>query len=360
MTDDSSQEPELPAAPEASGRVAAAEEPAAEEPAAEEPAPAAATAPDTAGGGPGARRARLALLVALAALAALSYSWGISRDPVEGYYAAAVRSMAGSWHDFFYGSFDPAGTITLDKLPGAFWLQALSVRAFGYSAWAMILPQALEGVATVLLLYRAVARLAGSLAGLVAAFVLAASPAAVALDRGNISDSLMILLLVLAADALSGAIARAGHVRLRLLLAAVCVGLAFQAKMVEAWLVLPAFGLAYLVAGPGTLRRRVREAVAAGLVAGVVSIAWMSAVSLLPSSGRPYVDGSQNDSVYAQVFSYNGLGRFDEQTPLQALVNEITSSAGTTLPVTAAPPDPAACSPAPSAATAVGCCRPRR
>ena len=150
---------------------------------------------------------RRSAVVAIAALAGLSYAWELGQDPLEPYYAAAVRSMSGSWHDFIFGAFDPAGTITLDKLPGAFWVQALSVHAFGYSTWAMVLPQVVEGVLTVLVLYRAVARLAGSAAGLIAAFVVAASPAVVALDRGNISDSLMILLLVLAADAVSAAIA---------------------------------------------------------------------------------------------------------------------------------------------------------
>jgi 4-amino-4-deoxy-L-arabinose transferase-like glycosyltransferase len=283
------------------------------------------------------RWTRLSALAVIAVLAGLAYGWGIGRDPLEPYYAAAVRSMAGSWHDFLYGSFDPAGTITLDKLPGAFWVQALSVRAFGYSTWAMILPQVVEGILTVLVLYRAVARLAGPLAGLVAALVLAVSPAVVALDRGNISDSLMILLLVIAADAVSGAIARDGHGQLRLLLAGACVGLAFQAKMIEAWLVLPALGLAYLVSGPGTVRRRVRQAVVAGLVAGVVSVAWMSAVSLVPAGSRPYVDGSQHNSMFEQVFTYNGLGRFDQETPLQELATEVAPTGEAPPAVTAAP-----------------------
>ena len=119
----------------------------------------------------------------IAAVAGLSYAWQLGRDPLEPYYAAAVRSMSGSWHDFIFGASDPAGTITLDKLPGAFWVQALSVRAFGYSTWAMIAPQVVEGVITVLVLYRAVTRLAGPTAGLIATFVLAVSPAVVALDR---------------------------------------------------------------------------------------------------------------------------------------------------------------------------------
>src|SRR5580698_9722969 len=149
---------------------------------------------------------RLAL-TAIAALAGLLYAWAMGRETLEYYYAAADRSMSMSWHNFFFGAFDPAGTITVDKLPGALWLQALSVRAFGVHAWAIILPQVIEGILTVLVLYRAVRRLAGPTAGLIAALVLAVSPATVALDRENISDSLMILLLVLAADAVSGAIA---------------------------------------------------------------------------------------------------------------------------------------------------------
>ncbi len=115
--------------------------------------------------------------------------------------------MSMSWHNFIFGAFDPAGTITVDKLPGALWIQALSVRAFGLHTWAIILPQVIEGILTVLVLYRAVTRLAGPTADLIAALVLAVSPATVALDRENISDSLLILLLVLAADAVSGAIA---------------------------------------------------------------------------------------------------------------------------------------------------------
>ena len=141
-------------------------------------------------------------------LAGLSYAWALGRDPLEPYYAAAVRSMSMSWHNFIFGAFDPAGTITLDKLPGAFWVQALAVRAFGVHTWVIVLPQAIEGVLTVLVLYRAVQRLAGPAAGLIAAAVLVVSPATVALNRGNISDSLMILLLVLAADAVSAALAR--------------------------------------------------------------------------------------------------------------------------------------------------------
>jgi len=310
---------------------------------------------------------RLAL-AAIAVVAGLFYAWSLGQDTLEYYYGAAVRSMSTSWHDFIFGAFDPAGTITLDKLPGAFWLQALSVRAFGFHPWALVLPQVIEGIVTVLVLYRAVTRLAGPAAGLIAALVLAVSPATVALDRGNISDSLMILLLVLAADAVSAAIAgedgrfgRFSGATGRLVLAGVWVGLAFQAKMIEAWMVLPAMGLAYLLAGPGPAARRAGQLVIAGVVAGLVSVSWMTAVSLVPAADRPYVDGSHDDSTFVQVFSYNGFLRFGDQTPQQLLAGTLkpgtappTATTGPPVPVTApatpatGPPTPSTTPPAPA------------
>ncbi|HEY3953038.1 MAG TPA: glycosyltransferase family 39 protein [Streptosporangiaceae bacterium] len=227
---------------------------------------------------------------------------------VEPFYGAAARSMSESWHDFIFGAFDPAGTVTVDKLPGALWLQALSLRIFGFHIWALVLPQVVEGVLTVLVLYRAVRRLAGPAAGLTAAAVLAVTPVTVLLSRGNVSDTLLILLLVLAADATSAALL-SGSLRW-LLLAGVWVGLAFQAKMMQAWLVLPALAAAYLLAAPAArLRTRCAHVALAGLVTAVVSLSWMTAVSLVPAHARPYVDGSPDDSVYTQVFDYNGLGR---------------------------------------------------
>ena len=338
---------------------------------------------------------RLAL-TAIAALAGLLYAWAMGQDTLEYYYAAADRSMSMSWHDFIFGAFDPAGTITVDKLPGALWFQALSVRAFGLHSWAIILPQVIEGILTVLVLYRAVTRLAGPAAGLIAALVLAVSPATVALDRENISDSLLVLLLVLAADAVSGAIAglsagdagqdatlaagdpdapssgavggdhfagggqaapggrgavavdsrrpagRAARVRLpggtlgRLILAGFWVGLAFQAKEIEAWMVLPALGLAYLLSGPGPVVRRAGQLAVAGVVVALVSVSWMTAVSLVPAGDRPYADGSRDNSVFEQVFTYNGFGRFGDQTPLQVRAAQLDPGAAVPVPARAA------------------------
>jgi len=257
------------------------------------------------------RWARPALL-AVAVVAGLAYGWRMGSS-IEIYYAAAVRSMSMSWHDFFYAAFDPAGTVTIDKLPGAFWVQALSVRIFGVHTWAIALPQVLEGSLTILVLYRTVRRLAGPVAALIAAAILALSPAVVALDRGNISDTLLVLLLVLAADSTVAAL-QSGRWR-SIAMAAVWVGLAFQAKMIEAWLVVPALAIVLLIAGRGTWRARVVRVAAMVVIVGAVSFSWMLFVTLSPASQRPYVDGSQHNSVFAQVFDYNGFGRVGQPSP---------------------------------------------
>jgi len=251
--------------------------------------------------------ARPALLT-VAALGALAYAWGMGGAALESFYGAAARSMSTSWHDFFFGAFDPLGTISIDKLPGALWVQALSLRIFGFHVWAVVLPQVLEGVLAILVLYRAVRRLAGSLAGIAAAAVLAATPVTVLLNRGNVADSLLILLSVLAADAAVSALL-SGRLR-PLLLAGLWVGLAFQVKMMEAWLVLPALAVAYLAAAaPPRLRTRIGHVALAGAVTAVVSLSWMTIVALIPAHDRPYVDGTRNDSIFTQTFDYNGLAR---------------------------------------------------
>jgi 4-amino-4-deoxy-L-arabinose transferase-like glycosyltransferase len=253
------------------------------------------------------RWARPALLI-ITALAGLAYAWRFDQAYLEPFYGGAARSMAMNLHNFVYGAADPWGTVSVDKLPGALWFQALSLRIFGFHVWALVLPQVVEGMLTVLVLSRAVRRVAGAGAGLVAAVVMAGSPVVILLDRGNISDSLLILLLVLAADATIRA-CQSGKLR-SLLWAGALVGFAFQAKMLQAWVVLPALFLAYLVAAPAaSFLRRVWHVATATLMVAVVSLSYMSAVSLVPQQSRPYVDGSCNDSVFNQVFSYNGFSR---------------------------------------------------
>ncbi|MHB8242509.1 MAG: ArnT family glycosyltransferase [Solirubrobacteraceae bacterium] len=257
--------------------------------------------------------ARPALLT-VAALAGVAYGWGMNGAVLESFYGAAARSMSMSWHDFLFGAVDPLGTVTVDKLPGALWPQALLLRILGFHTWVVVVPQVLEGVATILVLFRVVRRLAGPIAGILAIAILATSPVTVALNRGNVSDSLLILLTVLAADATVSAIV-GGRLR-SLLLAGVWVGLAFQAKMLQAWVVLPALALAYAFAAQAPLRARLRHLVLAGLMAVVVSVSWMAVVSLVPAGSRPYVDGTQDNSVFSQVFDYNGIARLSHGSSL--------------------------------------------
>jgi 4-amino-4-deoxy-L-arabinose transferase-like glycosyltransferase len=251
-------------------------------------------------------------LLAISALAGVAYGWGMGGAALEAFYGAAARSMSTSWHDFFFGALDPAGTISVDKIPGALWPQALSLRVFGFHIWAIVLPQVIEGIVTVLALYRAVRRLAGPVAGITAAAVLAASPVTVALNRGNVADSLLIMGLVLAADATSAALV-SGRLR-TLALAGLWVGLAFQAKMGVAWLVLPALAVPYLLAAPANARVRLAHLGCAGLVTLVVSLSWIGVASLVPAHDRPYVDGTQNDSLFSQTFEYNGVSRLGGAT----------------------------------------------
>ena len=259
-------------------------------------------------------------LLGIAAVMAVCSSWRAGAY-LEGYYAAAVRSMSMSWHNFFFGAFDPTGTISLDKLPGAFWIQALFVRLFGLSTAAIVAPQIIEGVLCIFVLFRVVRRLSGAPAGLLAAGVLAVSPVNLALNRGNISDSLMILLVLLACDAAVSAVITGRW--LSLVASGIWVGLAFQAKMIEAWVVLPALWLIIVVAGHGSWRRRFGGAAVLAVVALGVSLSWMSVVTLTPGGSRPYVDGSSTNSVFAQVFVYNGFGRVDQAAPNQLLRSTI-------------------------------------
>ncbi|MGW2254596.1 ArnT family glycosyltransferase [Kitasatospora sp. NPDC001660] len=247
-------------------------------------------------------------LLGIAAVAAVLYAWNIDRSQFHSFYADAVRSMTESWKAFVFGSFDPAGTITLDKLPGFLWPQALSARVFGFHPWALTLPQVVEGVLSVLVLYRVVRRWAGANAGLLAAAAFTLTPVAAGLFRTAVEDAAFTLLLLLAADAAQ----RAAHTaRLRpLLLAGVWVGLAFQTKMLEAWAVLPALAAVYLLAAPTALRRRIGHVALAGLVTVVVSASWILAVTVTPAQDRPYVDGTTDNSAFSMVVGYNFLNRF--------------------------------------------------
>ncbi|MGW7578311.1 ArnT family glycosyltransferase [Streptomyces sp. NPDC054765] len=256
-------------------------------------------------GRPGyARPVRLAIL----AVAAVLFTWDIQHSAYHAFYAETVRSMTESWKGFLFGSFDPGNSITIDKLPGFLWPQALSARIFGFHPWALTLPQVIEGVLSVAVMHRAVRRWAGENAALLAAGAFALTPAIAGLFRTEVEDPAFTLLVLLAADATLRA---AREARLRPLLAAgVWVGLSFQAKMLEAWAVLPALGLLYVVSAPVALRRRLAHLAGAGAVCVAVSASWVLLVTLTPAQDRPYVDGTTNNSAVSQVVGYNFVTRF--------------------------------------------------
>ncbi len=247
-------------------------------------------------------------LLGLLAVTALLYLVGLSRNGwANEYYSAAAQAGSESWKAWFFGASDSSSFITVDKPPASLWVMGLSVRLFGLSSFAVLLPQALMGVASVGLLYAAVRRVSGPAAGLLAGAVMAVTPVATLMFRFNNPDALLVLLLVAAAYAVVRAI-ESGATRW-LVLAGVLVGFGFLTKMLQAFLVLPAFGIAYLVAGPAQLGKRVRQLLVAG-VAVVVSAGWYIAlVELLPESVRPYIGGSQNNSILELTLGYNGLGR---------------------------------------------------
>ncbi|HEY3991596.1 MAG TPA: glycosyltransferase family 39 protein [Ktedonobacteraceae bacterium] len=228
------------------------------------------------------------------------------------FYAAGVRSMADSLHNFFFVAYDPGGFVTIDKPPLGFWLQTLSVKLFGFAPFSIFFPQALAGVLAVLVLFHLVRRHFGYGAGLLAALALALSPLSVATARNNTIDSTLVLVLLLAAWAIMLA-AETGKWRW-LLLSAGLVGLGFNVKMMEAYLVVPAFGLLYLLAAPRKLWLRVGQLLVATLILLAVSLSWAVVVDLTPASQRPYVGSSQNNSEVSLAFGYNGvdrlLGRF--------------------------------------------------
>ncbi|NLU79681.1 glycosyltransferase family 39 protein [Micromonospora sp. HNM0581] len=257
------------------------------------------------GTAPAWTRPALALLLLVTGLL---YLWGLGASGwANSYYAAAAQAGSQDWTAFFYGSSDAANSITVDKTPASLWLMALSVRLFGLNSWALLVPQALCGVATVGLLYATVRRWYGPVAGLIAGLVLAVTPVATLMFRFNNPDALLVLLLVAAVYATVRALETAST--RWLVFAGALIGFGFLTKMLQAFLLVPVLGAVYLVAAPTTPGRRIRQVLLAGL--GVVAAAgwWVAVVELVPAADRPYVGGSQTNSVLELTLGYNGLGR---------------------------------------------------
>ena len=252
--------------------------------------------------------ARAAQAGVLAVAAALRL-WRIDQNGFDNeYYAAAVRSMMSGWHTFFYNSFDPAGFVSVDKPPLALWIQVASVKLFGFSALAVLLPQVLEGLAAVAVLMHLVGRRFGAAAGALAGLFLALTPIAVAVDRSGNTDTGLVLVLLLAAWALIVAAERGS--RGFLWLATALVGFGFNVKMLAAFVVLPTFALVYWLGAAVPWRRRLLDLALGGLVVAAVSLPWMIAYDLTPPPRRPFVGSSPQNSMIDLAVGHNGVGRF--------------------------------------------------
>ncbi|BCW69637.1 glycosyltransferase family 39 protein [Arthrobacter sp. NicSoilB8] len=289
-----------------------------------DPAPdrAPACAPGPSGGAtlgvPGARPLlrRLELAALLLATAGL-YLWNLGASGwANAFYSAAAQAGSQDWTAWFFGSSDAANAITVDKPPASLWLMGLSVRIFGLSPWSVLVPQALMGIGTIWLVYLAVRRAAAPAtadprlahrAGLLAGAVMALTPVAVLMFRFNNPDALLVLLMTGAAYAVLRSI-QDGRLRW-FLLAGVLLGFGFLTKQLQVLLVVPGFALAYLLAARAGVVKRILHLLAAGAAMAVAAGWWLAAVELIPAANRPYIGGSQNNSILELTLGYNGLGR---------------------------------------------------
>ncbi|WP_406441856.1 glycosyltransferase family 39 protein [Streptomyces sp. NBC_00631] len=246
-------------------------------------------------------------LWAILLLATALYAWNLSSLTGNSFYDAAVYSGTKSWKAFFFGALDAGSFITVDKPPFALWVMGLSARVFGYGTWQLALPMVAVGVGSVALLYRLVKRDFGVVAGTIAALVLTLTPITVAINRDTNPDPILVLLMLLGAAALLKAV-RSGRL-MPLVWSAVAVGFAFNTKMMQAYVVLPAFFLVYLWATNASLGRRIRNLAVATVALIVSSAWWMVIVDLIPASSRPYIGGSTDNTVWDLVIGYNGFGR---------------------------------------------------
>lgn len=233
--------------------------------------------------------------------------WNLGTASYNQYYVDAARSMSLNFHALMFGAFDPGASITLDKLSGFLLPQVLSVWVFGFHPWSTMLPQVLEGMVTVLAGYVIGARWKGPPAGLVAAAAVATTPLLVSMFGRGSEDAMITMSMALAFWCWQSALL-SGRL-LPLVGACVWVAIGFQAKMMQAWFIVPALGVAYLLAAPHPLAQRIRRALLAGALTLLLSLAWVTFIQLTPASDRPYIDGTTNNNAFTMVFGYNGLNR---------------------------------------------------
>lgn len=250
------------------------------------------------------------VLTAIALLAAFLNIYNIGHNSnANVYYTTAVTSMLQNFHAFFFASLDPAGFITIDKPPVAFWVQSLFAYVFGVHGWSVILPQALAGIGSVLLIYCLTKPAFGKNAARLTSLVMALTPIAVAVSRTNNIDSLLVFTLLLATWFLFRGVGgvRPGFV----ILAFALIGLGFNEKMLQAYLVVPAFYLFYLLAFKSPWKKKLLVLAASTLILLGVSLSWALVVDSIPQENRPYIGGSKTNSVLDLALGYNGISRLN-------------------------------------------------
>ncbi|OBR89806.1 undecaprenyl phosphate-alpha-4-amino-4-deoxy-L-arabinose arabinosyl transferase [Clostridium ragsdalei P11] len=250
---------------------------------------------------------RFALCIILAISAILNFANLTIEGYGNGYYAAGVKSMLMNFKNFFFVSFDPAGFVSIDKPPLGFWIQTISAKIFGFSGWSILFPEALAGVISVGILYYIVKRSFGEIAGLISALCLAITPVFVATSRNNTIDNLLIVTLLFACLFLSKA-AEKGKLKY-LIISLVLVGLGFNIKMLQAYMIAPALYITYLISSAVPVKQRIKHLIISTLILGVISLSWAVAVDLVPSQNRPFVGSSTNNTVTELIFGHNGLER---------------------------------------------------
>jgi 4-amino-4-deoxy-L-arabinose transferase-like glycosyltransferase len=248
------------------------------------------------------------LLIVVLALGAFLRFYNLGAGGVgNSYYAATVKSMLVSWHNFFFAAFEPGGSLSVDKPPLGFWVQALSAHFLGLTGFALALPNALAGLVSIFMVYELVRRPFGEWAGLAAALALAVMPVAISAERNNTIDGLLVCVLLLAAWAFLQAV-YTGKIRW-LFLGALLVGLGFNIKMLQAFLPLPAFYALYFFGSKHKWGQNLLHLSAATVLLLVVSFSWAVVVDLVPAADRPYVDSTSNDTVMELIFGHNGIER---------------------------------------------------
>jgi 4-amino-4-deoxy-L-arabinose transferase-like glycosyltransferase len=259
-------------------------------------------------GRPGVLPWEIPALLLLLVLTAVAYIWGLGQSGwSNSFYSAAVQAGTKSWKAFFFGSIDASNFITVDKPPASLWVMELSARIFGLNSWSMLVPEALEGVATVWILYITIRRWFGARAALLAGAVLAIAPVAALMFRFNNPDALLVLLLTASAYFFTRAL-EDGKTKW-LVWASALIGFGFLTKMLAAFFIIPVFVLVYLMFAPVSVRKRILQMVISAITVMVSAGWWVAIVQLIPASKRPYIGSSQKNSIVDLIFGYNGLGR---------------------------------------------------